>query len=106
MSIAFFQRVTPGQTKCFDVVLTPDSGFTPRNVDMLTPQIGGHIFYTLTISGTPPTHTADAATGSTVRVGSNHGAVSTGTGSKQIQAICYKAGLEDSNISYGFYEPL
>lgn len=99
------QQATIGQTKCYAVEITPDSGSTPRTVDLLTPQIGGHIFYTLSISGTPPTHTGDVATGSTIRIGSNHGAVSTGTGFKQIQALCYKAGLLDSDITYGIYEP-
>lgn len=93
--------------KCQDVILTPNVGTTPLDVDLYTPQTGGHIFYRITSNGigVSPTHSGDNATGATIRIGTNHQIVSTGAGTKVIRAVCYQAGYLDSNITEGVYEP-
>jgi hypothetical protein len=74
----------------------------PATIALSTTTAGAHIFYTLGASASDPTHTADTATGSTVRIGSNSGSVSTGGSSVQtrfIRAVGYLSGSTDSNIT-------
>lgn len=98
-------------TKAAVVTITPSSGLTPRTVSLATIQDDGHIFYTKVSDpfgqpdGVMPTHSGDVATGSTVRIGTNHGTVLTGSGYVVIQAITYEPGFLDSDYSEGVYTP-
>lgn len=116
MNISFLQNPIQGNTgnKCAPVEIVPDSGLTPRTVNLdATAQSGGHIFYTKvnnafhTPTGIPPTHSGDTPTGSTIRVGTNFTSFNTGSRYVVIEALCYQAGFLDSDItigSYGFSE--
>src|SRR5215475_4639607 len=93
-----------GGVKCANVVLTPSCGTTPLTVNLSTTTSGAHIFYTKTIDGSiDPTHTGDSAGPSTIRIGSNSGSVSTGSGDKVIKALAYEPTHLDSDISEGDY---
>src|SRR5215471_5522136 len=76
-----------GPTQCADVVLSPNSGTVPLTVSVSTTTSGAHIFYTKDAVGIDPTHTGDSATGSTIRIGSNSGSVSTGGAAVVIRCL-------------------
>ena len=96
--------VGSGAVACADVLLSPDAGITPLTVSLSTATTGAHIFYTKgDPPGTDPTHTGDSAGVGTIRIGSNSGSVSTGSGNKTIRALAYEPTHLDSDITQGDY---
>ena len=92
---------TPGTVVATPVIFPP-TGTTPRSVSITCATSGATIFYTLSTGGTNPTHSGATPLGSTLVYS---GAFNTGTGTKIVRAIGYKAGMTDSAIASGFYEP-
>jgi hypothetical protein len=93
------------QTKCDTVTYNPESGDAPITVTISTTTTGAHIFYTISNQGVTltPTHNGDNPTGATFRIGNSSGSVSigpiAGVSCKQINALAYKLGLLDSDVT-------
>lgn len=82
----------------------PGGGYQVVNflsVSLSTPTAGAHLFYTT--DGTTPTHNADVATGTTIRIASNNGTVFLPQGTITLRAVGYLAGYDDSTPLYYIY---
>jgi hypothetical protein len=102
--MGFDQDLTNAATKCSPVTISPSTGDTPLDVFLSTTQAGGHIFYRLGNTSSPPAHDGDNAISPTVRIGGVSASIHIGgTQEKFLTALCYVGGLLDSDITTGDY---